>query len=309
MSYFYGPVLSRRLGLSLGVDLTKKRVCSFDCIYCQLGKNKGKIFRRFSEIDLSAFKRELAKSLNEFPRINWITISGQGEPTLHKNLDQVITVIKKVAAGKYPVCLITNSSLLYRRNVRKELAQVDLVIPSLDASDLKTFLKINRPHKSSSYQQIITGLIELRKEFRGKIWLEIMLLKGVNDSIQAAKKFKTIIKMINPDKIQLNIPVRPASEKVYVPDSKQIDLIANIIGEGAAVVLKPQIAKITEAKCNNLKKKIIAYLSIHPASLDDLAGALGANANKVIKYLTDLLEDKSVKIVNSKQGNYFLIND
>ena len=309
MSYFYGPVPSRRLGFSLGVDLTRKRVCSFDCVYCQLGKNKSKTFRRFTEINLPVFKKELAKVVKESVKIDYITISGQGEPTLHKGLDEIIKVIKKITANKYPVCVITNSSFLHRKNLRKELKQADLIVPSLDAPDEKTFLMINRPHANISYKKIITGLIDLRKEFRGQIWLEIMLLKGVNDSIQTAKKFKTIIKKINPDKIQLNIPVRPAFEKVYLPDSKQISAVADIIGGGAGVVLKPQVSKMAKGLRKDLKKKIISFLSVRPASLVDLTSALGANPNEVIKYLYILLEDKSVKIVGSGQSKYFLIND
>ena len=222
-NYFYGPVPSRRLGFSLGVDLLSKKTCSFNCLYCQLGPNSKKTAKRFSFSKLPKFKEGLKEIIGRNPKINYITISGSGEPTLYKGLDKIIAAIKKVTQNKYPVAVITNSSLLYKGEVRDELKKADLIVPSLDAATSKTFSKINRPCKGITLKRIVSGLIQLRKEFKGKIWLEIMLISGINDSKREIEKFKEIIDKISPDKIQLNLPVRPAGVKISLPSRSKIE--------------------------------------------------------------------------------------
>jgi len=234
--YLYGPVRSRRLGFSLGVDLFPKKICSFDCLYCQLGKTQKTTLKRFHCVDLPRLLKGLKKAVKKAPKINYITLSGSGEPTLHKNLDKIISAIKKSTGRRYPVCMITNSSLLHRKGVRQELKAADLIIPSLDAASAKNFYKINRPHRKVSFKKIIDGLMALRKEFKGQIWLEIMVMAGINDTIKEAKKFRQIIGKIKPDKVQLNLPVRPAGQKIKLPSSKRIDLIKKIINFNAEVV-------------------------------------------------------------------------
>src|SRR4030042_422131 len=135
MDYFYGPVPSRRLGFSLGVDLFPEKICNFNCLYCQLGKTEKKVLQRQQHVDIPEFKRQLQAVLQTKPTIDYITISGSGEPTLHKNLDKVISAIKTIASKAYPVCVITNSSLLHRAEVCKELKKADLIIPSLNAAE------------------------------------------------------------------------------------------------------------------------------------------------------------------------------
>lgn len=236
MNYFYGPVSSRRLGLSLGVDLMPKKLCTFGCLYCQLGETIKKTQRRFSWVDLNQFKKELKRIIKARPKIDYITISGAGEPTLHKGLDKIIKAIKVTTGNRYQVCLITNSSLLYRPGVRKEILGVDLIIPSLDAGCEETFRKINRPDKGITLRKVISGLRALHQEFKGKIWLEVMLVKGVNDSIAEAEKIKEIVKDLRPDKVQLNLPVRPSAIKLKLPDVDRLSRIKQIIGSVAEVV-------------------------------------------------------------------------
>ena len=236
MNYFYGPVVSRRLGISLGVDLFPEKTCSFDCLYCQLGRSKIRYAQRVSRVNLGELKKELAQIIRKNPRIEFITFSGSGEPTLHRNLDKIIRAVKEITRNKYRICLITNSSLLYRKSVRDELKELDVIVPSLDAADLKTFRKINNPVKGFSLTKVIQGLIKLRKEFKGEIWLEVMLVKGINDSLSQARKLKKIIEKIAPDKVQLNLPVRPAAVKLALPDLQRLNQIKQIIGTEAEVV-------------------------------------------------------------------------
>lgn len=222
--------------MSLGVDLMPEKICDLGCLYCQLGETVKKSCRRFSWVDLGEFKKELRRVIRTKPKIDYITLSGAGEPTLHKGLDKIIRAIKATTGHRYPVCLITNSSLLYRRRVRKEILGADLIIPSLDAGCAKTFGKLNRPHKGIVFKKIISGLRALRKEYKGKIWLEIMLVKGINDSLAEAEKLRKIIKDLKPDKVQLNLPVRPAARELKLPDSGRLNRIKRIIGSVSEVV-------------------------------------------------------------------------
>ncbi|MCF7873652.1 MAG: radical SAM protein [Candidatus Omnitrophica bacterium] len=308
MEYFYGPVPSRRLGFSLGVDLTPKKTCTFNCIYCQLGVVTQPKIKRVFYIDLAQFKQELKTILAKNPKIDYITLSGSGEPTLHKDLAKVIKVIKEISEYRYPVAVITNSSLLHRKKVRDQLMEADLIVPSLDAPSAKIFKKINRPHPKINFYKIKKGCIQLRKEFKGKIWLEIMLVKGVNDSLEAADKFRKIIKRIKPDKVQLNLPVRPSTEEVLVPDSRQIAKIKSIIGQEVEVVAtfpkdkRPKQADIKE-------EEILNYLKRRPATSDDLSSSLGINISELLKYLAKLLEEEKIKAKIEKDNKYFLIND
>lgn len=236
MNYFYGPVPSRRLGFSLGVDLLNEKICSFDCIYCQVGRTVKKTIRRGSFINFEEFKKELEAIVLRECKIDYITFSGSGETTLHKGLDKIISAVKNITANKYPVCVITNSSLLYRKDVRDELRGADLVIPSLDAAKEDVFRKINRPYKNITFSKILKGIVSFRKEFKGAIWLEIMLIKGVNDSISDARNFRKIIEKINPDKVQLNLPVRPAPVKLELTALDKLEKIKKIIGFDAEIL-------------------------------------------------------------------------
>ncbi len=308
MKYFYGPVLSRRLGFSLGVDLTPKKTCTFNCVYCQLGWPARPQIRRGFYIDFSQFKKEFKNILSKKPRIDYITLSGSGEPTLHQDLDKIIKIIKKISQYKYPVAVITNSSLLYRKKVRDELKEADLIVPSLDAASSHQFKKINCPHPKIRFIKIKEGCIKLRKEFKGKIWLEIMLLKGLNDSLLDAKKFKKIINKIKPDKVQLNLPIRPAVKKVSIPNLSRIKKIKEIINSGIEIITEfPKQKKSKKIKIN--QEKIINYLKRRPATKENLSIFFGINVSELLKYSTDLIAQDKIKIKKIKNNKYFVIND
>jgi len=307
-NYFYGPVPSRRLGFSLGVDLLPKKTCSFNCLYCQLGPGGKKTAKRFSSLKLSKFKDDLREIVRRNPKINYITISGSGEPTLHKGLDRIIATIKKVTRNKYPVAVITNSSLLHRKKVRDELKTADLIVPSLDAASEKTFSKINRPLKGITLEKIVSGLISLRKEFKGKIWLEIMLISGINDSKREIEKFREIVDKINPDKIQLNLPVRPAEVKIPLPNRSKIEMVKKILGKGSKAVAKFSLKKSGIRAYGNLRRDIVNFLKVRPATLEDLTRSLTANSNEITKQLFFLLEQKRVKESRHRGIKYFVIN-
>lgn len=239
MRYLYGPVQSRRLGLSLGITLVYQKICSYDCIYCQLGKTTEKTAERKSYIaipDILSELREFLKAEGFKLRIpNYISISGFGEPTLNIDIAELIAQIKRLS--KIPLVLITNGSLFMDQKVRQDVVGVDLLIPSLDAVTQDIFERIDRPVSSIKIEDVISGLIALRKEFKGKIFLEIILIRDINDSVPYAYKFKEAVGRINPDKIQLNVPVRSTTEDwVKIPDRERLLAIKEVLGPKCEII-------------------------------------------------------------------------
>ncbi len=239
MKYIYGPVKSRRLGQSLGITLIPYKICTFNCVYCQLGKTIQKTTERKeylkTEEIIEELKSWLANNPQEATKLNYITISGSGEPTLNINIGQVINEIKKVTT--IPVAVISNASLFNDINVRQALRRADLIVPSLDAVSTELFIKIDRPHQDIKLEEVVKGLLSLRKEFSGKIWLEVMLVRGLNDDLRQIKKLKEITDRINPDKIQLNSPVRATAEPDILPvDKKKLEKIKEILGDNCEII-------------------------------------------------------------------------
>ena len=239
MKYIYGPVPSRRLGLSLGLSITPHKTCSFDCVYCQQGKTSQTTLERKEYISISEVLDELrAWVLNhaeEEKKLDYITISGSGEPTLNTEVGRLIHEIKKISTRA--VAVITNSSLLGDAAIRKSLLAADLIVPSLDAVTEQVFQKIDRPHPGIKIDDIINGLVELRKEFSGKIWLEVMLASGINDDLRYIKKLKEVCDKINPDKIQLNSPVRTTAEADIIPVAEaKLKRIKKILGDKCEII-------------------------------------------------------------------------
>ncbi|MCX7661855.1 MAG: radical SAM protein [Candidatus Omnitrophica bacterium] len=223
----------------MGVSLTPYKICNFDCVYCQLGKTRYLSCERKEYAKTEDILEELRNWLYNHPKeaesLNYITLSGFGEPTLNINLGRIIQEIKKVSS--FPVALITNSSLLFNPQIRLEISILDLIIPSLDAVEPRIFKKINQPHQDLQLEKIIEGLINLRKETKTKIWLEVMLIKKINDDLRHIKKLKRIIDLINPDKIQLNSPLRPTAEPgLSSVDKSKLKKIKDLLGETCEII-------------------------------------------------------------------------
>ncbi|UCH12021.1 MAG: radical SAM protein [Candidatus Omnitrophota bacterium] len=202
--YIYGPVPSWRLGSSLGIDpLSEKvKICNFDCIYCQIGKTK--IFAKERKVFVPTAK--IIKEIKSLPavRIDYITFSGSGEPTLAKNLGQMIKAIKKISKEK--IAVLTNSSLMHRKDVQKDLLLADFVVAKLDAHLQDIFVRINQPMKTIGLEKIIKGIKKFKGKFRGKLALQIMF---IDENKKYAKQISKIVRKIDPDEVQLNTPLRP----------------------------------------------------------------------------------------------------
>lgn len=236
MKYLYGPVKSRRIGLSLGINLTPYKTCNFDCVYCQLGKTATLSTQRMEYIKVSEVLDELkvwlANNKEAAQSFDYITLSGSGEPTLNSGCGELISGIRRLTDHK--IAVLTNASLLADSQVRLAVMGADLIVPSLDAVTQELFVKVDRPHPDIKIEDIINGLIALRREFRGKIWLEVMLVKGFNDDIRYIRKLKEVIDRINPDKIQINSPVRTTAEINVLPVAKtKLNKIKEILGDKA----------------------------------------------------------------------------
>lgn len=239
MKYLYGPIKSRRLGFSLGLNLTPYKTCSFDCVYCQLGKTSNLTVLRSEYVKISEILDELKEWLSnhqaDISALDYITLSGSGEPTLNTKISDLINQLKRFSSTK--IAVITNSSLLNDAALRREILGADLIVPSLDAVAQDLLVKVDRPHQDIKVDEIINGLISLRGEFKGKIWVEVMLVKGLNDDMRHIRKLKSVIDRINPDRIQINSPVRTTSDQgVFSVDKSKLKKIKDILGEKAEII-------------------------------------------------------------------------
>ncbi|HCG76352.1 MAG: radical SAM protein [bacterium (Candidatus Ratteibacteria) CG_4_10_14_3_um_filter_41_18] len=294
-SYVFGPVPSRRLGFSLGIDTIPYKTCSLDCVYCQLGRTLKKTIKTKECVSSSLILKQLKKVISSGRKIDYLTFSGSGEPTLNSKIGEMISEIKKIT--EIPVAVLTNGTLLFKKKIRENLKKADLVIPSLDAVSSSVFEKINRPYSSLKIDKIISGLTKFREEFDGKIFLEIMLVSGVNDNSQELKKLKAAINLIRPDKVQLNSPVRPPAEEWVKPVSlNKLKNIKKLFGKNCEIII-PFKRKKQTAYQKDLEKEILALLSRRPVTALEISNVLGAHLNEVVKYL-EVLEKK--KRINSK---------
>ena len=227
--YVFGPVPSRRLGKSLGISPIPSKTCNFTCIYCQLGRTTNFTNKREEFYPLYEIVDEFKAALKQKIVFDYVTIVGDGEPTLYNRLGELISSIKTITSK--PVAVITNGALLYEKSVRKDLLEADIVMPTLDAFNEKMFRIINRPHKELKLDKIIEGMRFFRKDYKNQIWMEVMLIKDKNDSQESLKEIRNIIDSIGVDKTFINIPIRPPAENwVEIPSKEKLALAKEILG-------------------------------------------------------------------------------
>jgi wyosine [tRNA(Phe)-imidazoG37] synthetase (radical SAM superfamily) len=302
-SHVYGPVPSRRLGFSLGVDILPHKTCSFDCVYCQLGRTKKKTVRRAPRFSARQILKEVRRAVAAGRRIDRITFSGSGEPTLNTQLGRLIREIKEISA--IPVVVLTNSSLLGLSSVRRALRPADIVVPSLDAASAPVFRRVNRPHPSVRVEDVIAGLEKFRREFRGQIWLEVMLVKGVNDAPEDIAALKLAIRRIQPDKVQLNTVVRPPAESWAKPLGRRaLERIRKELG-GPAEVVADFRKRQRSGGAANLRQEILAMVERRPVTVTDMALSLGCGVPEIRRQLRPLLRWRRVRPVRHKRTVYY----
>jgi wyosine [tRNA(Phe)-imidazoG37] synthetase (radical SAM superfamily) len=304
--YLFGPVPSRRLGISLGIDLVPYKVCSLDCVYCECGKTTDLTLERLEYVPTQLILSELQSYLSENPTLDYITFSGSGEPTLHKDFGKIASFLK-TNFPQYKLALLTNSTLLHLPEVRKEVLQLDLILPSLDAVSEDVFRKINRPHPTLTSQDIINGIIALRKEFRGLIWVEIFIIHGINDAEKEITLFKEALKKSGADEIQLNSLDRPGTEEwVQAADRLLLEKIKTQLAPlPVKIISKFTPRNLQKSYLLDIEETIFSTIVRRPCTEEDLNQITGLHPNEISKYLSVLLSENKIEMVRQQRGNFF----
>jgi len=291
--YLFGPVPSRRLGRSLGVDIVPLKTCSQNCIYCQLGIDAETTTERKAYVAIDAVLAEIAGRIKTGLDADYITLSGSGEPTLNSQIGELIRQIKKIST--IPVAVITNGTLLNDPAVREDLMDADVVLPSLDAGDEETFRSINCPHIEVSLGSLVEGLCKFRKEYTGQIWLEVFLCEGVNTSSDQIGRIAKIVERVNPDKIQLNTAVRPVVHRhaVRLNQDHLVD-IATKFNENVEIIADfSRIIGPKDDECNS--DSVFDLLRRRPCSIDDVCTGLNISLSTAKGYINTLLDKGLVR--------------
>ena len=305
----FGPVPSRRLGISLGIDLVPMKTCTLNCIYCECGKTSHLTLERKEYVSFEAVKKELTHYLAHHARPDYITFSGSGEPTLNSKIGDVIRFLKD-RVPDVPVAVLTNSTLFSRKQVRSDIKHAVVVIPSLDAVTEKIFNKINRPSPHLHVDTIIDGLIRFRKEYRGKIWLEVFIIPGMNDTAAELNALKLVIGKIKPDQVHLNTLDRPGSvSTLRTATREELERVLNVFQmENAAIVADPPEHKALFAYRKDTAAAILGTIARRPCTSKDLSEILGLQVDEVDAYLKSLEADEKIKVVKQKRGLFYQLS-
>jgi len=306
--YLFGPVPSRRLGISLGVDLVPQKVCSLNCIYCEVGHTSTLTTERKEYIPYNKVTSELEHYFANNPDPDYITFSGSGEPTLNIKIGNVLQFIKQKQPA-IPVAVLTNGTLLSDKKVRDELMDANVVLPSLDAATKITFQRINRPAPQLTVEKTIQGLIDFRQEFSGQLWLEVFILPGYNDNIDDLNALKTAIKDIKPDKIQLNTLDRPgAVADIHAANHEDLKKVVAYWGlDNVEIIAAAPERKNIQSYRKDAETAILGTISRRPCTVEDLTKILGLHMNEINKYLDVLEAESKIESVRQERGVFYQI--
>ncbi len=307
MSYqhIFGPVLSRRLGISLGVDLVTHKICSMDCVYCECGKTTDLTLQRRAYVSFESVKEELDHYWEHNDDPDYISFSGSGEPTLNKELGRVIAYIK-AQKPNIRVAVLTNSSLLSDPDVRQELALADLVVPSLDAVSRQAFIKINRPNPNLLIKDILKGIQSFSREFKGKIWLEIFILPGVNDNAQEVLLLREAILLIDPEWVQLNTLDRPGTVSDIGPASKKnLEQVKEMLDLGNVQIVARVPEKKQIGQRQDIESAILETIHRRPSTRDDLVAILNADPGQMDTLLAELEVRGRIESRHQERGVFY----
>lgn len=297
VSHVYGPVHSRRLGLSLGVDLIPFKTCPLDCIYCQLGPTTKKTLRRANYVPVDRVLEDLKRSLEEFPEPDFITLAGSGEPTLHSGIGEIITRIRTVSSR--PVAILTNGVLLGDEDVKNSCRLADVIVPSLDAGNEGEYARVNRPARGLTLRSLVDGLAGFREGFSGEIWLEVFLVRGVTDNDDTVKKIARQACLIRPDRVHLNTAVRPTAEDSVFPVSfPELERFAAFFSPEAQIAFdqpsEKEMPGVTEEKLTESLKR-------RPATIEEISAILQLSPVQVTKMVDRMVRKNRIRVVR-RQG-------
>ena len=308
--YVFGPVASRRLGVSLGIDLVPSKTCSLNCVYCEAGETDALLLERREYVPIDEVLVQLEKVLESNIKIDYLTFSGAGEPTLNSGIGRVVDFIKS-RYPQYPVCLLTNGTLLGDPQLQNEIEKVDLVIPSLDASSQEEFDKINRPVPGLDFDSFCRGLFEYGRIRTSKVWLELFIVPDINDSDESIARFAGIVKAFNPDKVQLNTLDRPGCVDWIKPSSRENTLrfvraLEPFVPVEAVGPFRYKSAALrSDINLGKIDQQIIDLVSRRPCTVDDLRVAIGADEKTVKAHLDILLRSGRIQSERQPRGDFF----
>ena len=296
--YLFGPVPSRRLGYSLGIDLVPGKTCSFDCVFCQSGKTSVLTLDRREYVPVSEVIGEIGAWIDGGGTADYITLAGSGEPTLNSAFGRVIDAVHSKCRIK--TALLSNGTLFYLPEVRSEASKSDLVKVSLSAWDQASFNLVNRPVPSLRFESVLEGLLSFGAEFKGELWLEVFVVQGMNDSEDAMRRIAKIAKNIGPDKIHLNTVVRPPADNMArsVPFSV-LEKLAVLFRPVAEVISPFEAGDAAERKSD--EESLAGLLARHPCGLKDIAVLLKADVRRTAELLDKMVADGKVRV--EKCGN------
>ena len=301
MPYVFGPVPSRRLGISLGVDLIPAKTCTYDCLYCQVGKTTCIRIDSCPLVPIRDVIQELDQRLERLTP-DMITVSGSGEPTLHSEIGQLITHVR--ASGDRKVAVITNGSLFWRGEVRKRVLAANRIMPTLTSACEETFRRIHRPHSSITLAMVIRGLKDLRQEYQGELFMETMFLRGINDDPKEVEALKQVLEEISPDRIQLNTVARPPSDGRASPlDRQRLEEIRKLLGSKAEIIADAR-AKSADRTRDALLVLIAEMARRRPVRTVDVANALGIPADEAESAL-NLLRGQGMLDLREHEGDLY----
>ena len=307
-NHIFGPVLSRRLGLSLGVDLIPFKICSYDCVYCECGHTTDKTITRQDFFPAEEVMAELRGVLASRPHLDTITLAGSGEPTLSLSLGPVIAFVKRDYPD-YILSVLTNGSLMTDAGVREELLFADRVIPTLTSVFQPTFERIHRPHPSLRIEAIIDGFIRFRKMYEGALWLEVFVIPGVNTTDAELEGLKAAREQINPDLVQLNTLDRPPAEEwVMAATDAELERVRDVLGRtGIEIVGRKHPVSLATRSTMGAKDLIRATLARRPSTVKDLVQTTGMSGGGVIKILGMLERNGEVASQRGARGVFYAI--
>ena len=309
-NHLFGPVPSRRLGISLGVDLVPLKTCTLNCIYCECGRTTDLTVERKKYVPLRAVKEELTDYFANNPIPDYITFSGSGEPTLNSSIADVLHFIRN-HIHDIPVAVLTNGTLFSIKQIREDIKDAAVVIPSLDAATDKVFRKINRPYPGLKIDTIIEGIVKFSKEYNGQIWLEIFIVPGMNDTKYELTALKRAIEKIGPDRVQLNTLDRPGPvSTIRAATRQELEHIIHFWQlENVSIIADVSERKDLLAYRTDTESAILGTIARRPCTLKDLSEILGLQINEVNKYLDVLEADGEIKVVKQRRGFFYQLKN
>lgn len=304
MQFLFGPVPSRRLGLSLGINIIPHKVCNFNCVYCEVGRTTDLINDRRSFYNPEDIEKDFKDNYEKMGKFDFITFSGSGEPTLNKDIGRLIRYVKSFNIAK--IAVLTNGSLLNLADVQEELMDADVIIPSLDAANQEAFKKINRAYGSLKVDDIVNGIKEFRDKFKGEVWLEVLFVKDFNDSQKDIEDLKRAVKFINPHKLQIGTIDRPpAEENIKRLTNYELMHIYSELKDLNAELIKPFADKNMDFH-EFLELSIAKMVSIRPCSKEELMDVFGANDEDMSRILKKLFDEGKIS-QKVYEGKNFII--